>query len=133
MQDKTVIFEAFAKKAAARLEERKKQRTEWLKIQSIDDQIQIRGLSDAELQDCFDFSENAIDVDEYTIYMASPTLQEAAKLLKAEGTIQQEYKITEMFTMSERNYIAKRVLALSGMDGQANVEVIKENEEIKNS
>lgn len=133
MQDKTVIFEAFAKKAAARLEERKKQRTEWLKIQSIDDQIQIRGLSDAELQDCFDFSENAIDVDEYTIYMASPTLQEAAKLLKAEGTIQQEYKITEMFTMSERNYIAKRVLVLSGMDGQANVEVIKEHEEIKNS
>lgn len=133
MQDKTVIFEAFARKAAARLEERKKQRTEWLKIQSIDDQIQIRSLSDAELQDCFDFSENAIDVDEYTIYMASPTLQEAARLLKTEGTIQQEYKITEMFTMSERNYITKRVLALSGMDGQANVEVIKENEEIKNS
>lgn len=133
MQDKTVIFKAFAKKAAARLEERKKQRTEWLKIQSIDDQIQIRGLSDAELQDCFDFSENTIDVDEYTIYMASPTLQEAAKILKAEGTIPQEYKIAEMFTLSERNYIAKRVLALSGMDGQANVEVIKENEEIKNS
>lgn len=51
MQDKTVIFEAFARKAAARMEERKKQRTEWLKIQSIDEQIQIRGLSDAELQE----------------------------------------------------------------------------------
>lgn len=131
--EKTVIFEAFAKKAAQRLEERKKQRTERLMVKSIGMELEIRGLSDAELNDCMEFSDNAIETDRYTLYMASPTLQEAAKVLKSQGVLQQEYKITEMFSGAERSFLVRRVLELSGATGDANIEVIRETEEVKNS
>lgn len=131
--DKTIIFEAFAKKAAQRLEERKKQRTERLLVKSVGMEVEIRGLSDSELNDCMEFSENSIEVDRYTLYMASSTLQEAAKILKANGTLQQEYKITEMFSGAERNFLVRRVLELSGATGDAGIEVIQETEEVKNS
>ena len=97
-QDKTVIFEKFAKQAAKRMEERKKHRKESLKIGGDEDMVmEIRGLSDTELNDCFEFSEEAIEVDRYTIYMASPTLQNAAECLVREGKLNagQAYKITE--------------------------------------
>lgn len=135
MQDsnKIAVFEAFAKKAAQRLEERKKQRTEKLLVKSVNAEIEIRGLSDAELNDCMEFSDSPVEVDRYTLYMSSPTLQEAAKVLVADGVLQQEYKITEMFTGAERNYLVRRVLELSGATGDADIEVIKETEEVKNS
>lgn len=131
--EKTVIFEAFAKKAAQRLEERKKQRKERLMVKSIGMEVEIRGLSDSELNDCYEFSDNAIETDRYTLYMASPTLQEAAKVLKSQGVLQQEYKITEMFSGAERHFLVRRVLELSGATGDANIEVIRETEEVKNS
>lgn len=130
--EKTVIFEAFAKKAAQRLEERKKQRTERLLVKSIGMEVEIRGLSDSELNDCMEFSDNSIEVDRYTLYMASPTLQEAGKLLKADGTLQQEYKITEMFSGAERSFLVRRILELSGATGEAGIEVIRETDEVKN-
>lgn len=136
MDDKTLIFEQFAKKAAKRMEERKKQRTEQLKIKSMEDMIlEIRGLSDTELNECYEFSDKPIETDRYTIYCASPTLQKAAKLLVEHGTLKagQEYKITEMFTGVERNFITRRVLSLSGATGEAEIEVIQEIEEVKNS
>ena len=43
------------------------------------------------------------------------------------------YKITEMFSSVERNYIVRRILALSGASGDADIAVIQEGEEIKNS
>lgn len=130
--DKTAIFEAFAKKAAQRLEERKKQRTMRLQICSMDTEIEIRGLSDTELADCMEFSDNAAEVDKYTLYMASSTLQEAAGILVESGTLKQHYKITEMFTSVERRVLINKVLELSGATGEAEIEVIREGEEIKN-
>ena len=38
-----------------------------------------------------------------------------------------------MFTGSERTFIVNKVLELSGMTGDAKIEVIREDEEIKNS
>lgn len=131
--DNRVIFEAFAKKAAQRLEERKKQRTERLLVKSIGMEVEIRGLSDSELNDCMEFSENSIEVDRYTLYMASPTLQEAAKIMVADGTLKQEYKITEMFSGAERSFLVRRVLELSGATGDAGIEVVGETDEVKNS
>lgn len=131
--DKVVIFEAFAQKAAQRLKERKKQRTERLLVKSIGMEVEIRGLSDSELNDCMEFSDNSIETDRYTLYMASPTLQEAAKVLKSQGVLQQEYKITEMFTGVERSFLVRRVLELSGATGDAGIEVIRETDEVKNS
>lgn len=133
MNDKVAVFEAFAKKAAQRLEERKKHRTERLYVKSLDAEIEIRGLSDAELNDCFEFSDDAMEIDRYTIYMASQTLQEAGKVLVENGDLQQEYKIVDMFSLTERRYIAGRILELSGAAGNAGIEIVKETEEVKNS
>ncbi len=133
MQDKTVIFEEFARKAAQRLEERKKKRVQRLMVKSIGMEVEIRALSDAELHDCYEFSEDPIEVDRYTLYMASQTLQEAAKIMKAAGTLQQEYKITEMFSGAERSFLVRQVLELSGASGDVGIEVVQETEEIKNS
>lgn len=135
MDNKTIIFERFAQEAAKRLEEKKKFRVEHLKIKSMGDQeLEIRGLSDVEFNDCMEFSDNPIEVDRYTMYMASSTLQNAAKIMVNQGKLQagNEYKITEIFTGVERNFIVRRILALSGVGGEANIEVIKETEEIKN-
>lgn len=135
-QEKTIMFEKFAQQAARRLEERKKFRREQLKIKSMDDMvIEIRGLSDKEINDCYEFSKDSLEIDRYTMYCASSTLQEMAKILVADGKLKQgqEYTITEMFTSVERNFITKRILELSGVTGDAGVEVVKETEEIKNS
>lgn len=136
MDSKEIMFEKFAQQAAKRIEERKKHRKEHLKLKDMDDMVlEIRGLSDKEVSECYEFSEDSLEIDQYTIYCASKTLQEAAKVLVTNGQLKpgQEYKITEMFTATERNYIAKRVLTLSGVLGDTGIEVIEETEEIKNS
>lgn len=62
--EKTAVFENFAQQAARRMEEKKKHRKERLKIKSMGDtEIEIRGLSDKELNECFEFSEDSIEVD----------------------------------------------------------------------
>ena len=132
-KDKTLVFQNFARKAAQRLEERKKLRRERLYVESIEDEVEIRGLSDAELNDCMEFSEDPLEVDKYTVYYASSTLQEAGKLLKENGTLNQEYKIMDMFTAVERRYLVNRVLGLSGATGEAGIKPVKEMEELKNS
>lgn len=132
-KDKVLVFQNFARKAAQRLEERKKMRREKLYVKSIEDEVEIRGLSDAELNDCMEFSEDPLEVDKYTVYYASPTLQEAGKILVADGTLKQEYKIMDMFTAQERRYLVNRVLELSGATGEAGIEPVKETEELKNS
>lgn len=134
--DKTVVFEKFAQQAAKRMEERKKHRKEILKIDGNDDMVmEIRGLSDTELNDCFEFSDDPIEVDRYTIFMSSSTLQNAAGYMVEKGILKAEdaYKITEMFSSVERNYIVRRILALSGAGGEPDIEVMRETEEIKNS
>lgn len=131
-KDKVLVFQNFARKAAQRLEERKKMRREKLYVKSIEDEVEIRGLSDAELNDCMEFSEDPLEVDKYTVYYASPTLQEAGKILVADGTLKQEYKIMDMFTAPERRYLVNRVLELSGATGEAGIEPVKETEELKN-
>lgn len=132
-KDKVLVFQNFARKAAQRLEERKKMRREKLYVKSIEDEVEIRGLSDAELNDCMEFSEDPLEVDKYTVYYASPTLQEAGKILVADGTLKQEYKIMDMFTAPERRYLVNRVLELSGATGEAGIKPVKEMEELKNS
>lgn len=134
--DKTVVFEKFAQKAAKRMEERKKHRKEILTIDGDDDMVmEIRGLSDTELNDCFEFSDDPIEVDRYTMFMSSSTLQNAAGCMVEKGMLKagDAYKITEMFSSVERNYIVRRILALSGASGEPDIEVMRETEEIKNS
>lgn len=133
-KDKVVIFEQFAQKAKERIEERKKLHKEELEIGSIGMDMEIRGLSDAELNEVYEFSDDSIENDKYAIYFASSTLQEAAKVMVQDGSLKagKEYTITDMFTQTERRYIAGRILELSGVGGEADIKV-KENEEVKNS
>ncbi len=134
-QNKTIIFERFAQLAAKRLEEKKKFKTKQLKIKSMDDMvIEIRGLSDAELNEVYEFSDKPVEVDRYLIYYASKTLQETAKILVSDGNLKSgdEYKITEIFSSTERNFVARQILELSGATGDAGIEVVNETEEIKN-
>lgn len=134
-QNKTVIFEQFARKAKERIEERKKLHTEILEIDSMDGMsMDIRGLSDTELNEVFEFSEDAIENDKYAIFFASTTLQEASKIMVADGSLKprEEYHITDIFTQAERRFIANRILVLSGVNSEAGIR-IKETEEVKNS
>lgn len=133
-QDKVLVFEQFAQRAKARIEARKMLRKEELTIGSIGMDMEIRGLSDAEISEVLEFSDDSIEVDKYTIYFASSTLQEAAKVLVQEGSLRpgKEYTITDMFTQAERTFIAGRILELSGAGGEADIK-IKEKEEVKNS
>jgi len=134
-QEKIVIFEEFARKARERIEEKKKFKREELIIDSMGGMtMEIRGLSDAELNEVYEFSDDAIENDKYAIYFASSTLQEAAKVMVSEGSLQtgREYLITDMFTQSERRFIAERILILSGANGEPGIRV-KETEEVKNS
>lgn len=133
-QDKVIIFEQFARKAKERIEERKKFKKELLDIKSIGMSIDIRGISDAELNEINEFSSDPAENDKYSIFYASKTLQEAAKLMAADGDLQpgKEYQITEMFTAVERRFICDRILSLSGMTGDAGIGV-KEMDEVKNS
>ncbi len=78
-KEKNVIFEAFARKAAERIEERKKLRTMRLMVKSVGMEVEIRGLTEEEIRDCMDFSDESIEVDKYTIYM-----REMAELFGAE-------------------------------------------------
>ena len=96
--------------------------------------MEIRGLSDAELNEVYEFSEDAIENDKYAIFFASSTLQEAAKIMVADGDLQpgKEYQITDMFTQAERRFIANRILVLSGVNSEAGIK-IKETDEVKNS
>lgn len=134
-QNKVIIFEQFARKAKERIEERKRLHTEILEINSMDGMsMEIRGLSDAELNEVYEFSEDAIENDKYAIFFASTTLQEAAKIMVADGSLKQgrEYHITDMFTQAERRFIANRILVLSGVNSEAGIR-IKETDEVKNS
>lgn len=133
-QDKAVIFEQFARKAKERIEERKKFKKETLEIGSIGMDIEIRGLSDTELNEVYEFSEDAIENDKYAVYCASTTLQEAAKVMVANGSLksEKEYTITDMFTQVERRFIVERILILSDVSGDAGIKV-KEIDEVKNS
>lgn len=134
-QDKAIIFEQFARKAKERIEERKKIHVETLEIESMGGMsMEIRGLSDAELNEVYEFSEDAIENDKYAIFFASSTLQEAAKIMVADGDLQpgKEYQITDMFTQAERRFIVNRILVLSGVNSEAGIK-IKETDEVKNS
>ena len=85
--NKPILFESFAKKAAAKLQERKKMKTKKLYIGDLDETIEIRALTDQEFQDCSEYSDNGIVVDKYTIYYASKTLQDLAATMVEQGVI----------------------------------------------
>lgn len=122
----TITFEAFAKKAKAKIEERKKRKTKRLFVEALGEEIEIRGLSDEELSDCLDYSDNNIKTDKYTIYYASKTLQGLAEYMVEAGDIKDPVEVCDMFSPADRTAIANEVLALSGMTEKKTVSEVQE-------
>ncbi len=130
--EKKEIFRSFAEKARKKLEEKKKQRMEKIHIPDLEETITITALTDQEFADISEFSEDDNINDKYMIYMSSPELQELAKELKENGDIKNYYEVVDIFRRADRRKIAKRILEISGIYEESDIEVIKETEEIKN-
>ena len=127
-REKVINFQSFAKKAVEKIEAKKKMRRKSLYIGDLEETIEIRALTDQEMSDCFEYSEDDYTNDKYTMYYASPTLQELAKYMKQEGMIQNHLDVCDSISKVDRNKIVHEILALSGAFGESTV---KEKDEVK--
>lgn len=116
-REKVINFQSFAKKAVEKIEAKKKMRRKSLYIGDLEETIEIRALTDQEMSDCFEYSEDDYTNDKYTMYYASPTLQELAKYMKQEGMIQNHLDVCDSISKVDRNKIVHEILALSGALG----------------
>lgn len=126
------VFVSFAQKAAKKLEEKKKQRTEKIYIPDYDETITIHALTDQELVEISEFSDDDSKNDKYMIYMSSPELQQLARELKEQGAIKEYHEVAEIFRRADRREIAKKILEISGIYEESDIKVLSETVEIKN-
>ena len=124
--EKVLTFKSFADKALKKMEERKKRKVKRYYVGDLDEEIELRGRSSEELNDCFNYSENNVVVDKYTIYYASKTLQELATYMVGEKIIKTHLEIMDVFTPADRTKLANEVLALSGMKDKTTVSDVNE-------
>lgn len=132
MSDKPTVFGDFATRAKERIELRKKQRTKKLFVGAVGVEITVRGLTEQEIIDCTEFSDNSLINDKYTMYMACRELQENAKSLVDSGVIKNHYDICDMFSSADRRVIVEAILELSGLNEESTVKPVDEIEEVKN-
>ncbi len=122
--NKTVIFQKFARKAKERLEEKKKKRTKQLYVKDVDMMLTVRGISDEEYEEISEMENmTEIERDKYLLYYACPELQDTAGILVEEGILTEEarYKITDIFLPVDRTALCREILALSGLLGESSV------------
>ncbi len=127
-REKVINFQAFAKKAAQKIEAKKKMKWKSLYIGDLEETIEIRALTDQEISDCYEYSDDDYINDKYTMYYASPTLQELAKYMKQEGMIENPLEVCASISKVDRNKIVSEILTLSGALGESTV---KELDEVK--
>lgn len=127
-QEKVMTFQAFAQKAARKIEERKKRKRKSLYIGALEETIEIRSLTDQEISDCFEYSEDDYTNDKYTMYYASSTLQELANYMKQKGVIQEHLEVCDSISKVDRNKIVNEILTLSEAIGESTV---KELDKVK--
>ena len=137
--NKTAIFQDFARKAKEKIEEKKKKKTKQLYVRDSDVTITIRGISDEEFLEITEMKDmTEIERDQYMAYYACPELQEASAELVKDGTLTEKtrYKIAEMFSAVDRAAIVRDITRLSGLSGEPSVvdakEHISELKEVKN-
>lgn len=127
-----MVFEDFAKKALKRIEEKKKFKTKLVRVKDLDLEIKLRGLTNQEIIECTEYSDEALKNDYYTIYYASETLQELAKYMVEKSMIKEHCMVCEMFRIVDRNKLVNIIMELSGAIGATSIEEVNEIEEIKN-
>lgn len=129
---KTDTFISFAQKAAKKLEEKKKQRRENLFIPDFDEIITITALTDTEIMEINEYSDDPSLNDSYMIYTSCPELQELAKTLVEQKSIEKHVDVVNIFSFADKKHIAHRILEISGIYEESKIEVISETAEIKN-
>jgi hypothetical protein len=134
MDSKTIVFNDFARKAKERIEARKKLNTRQFLVADAGVTVTLQGLTEQEIQECTERFESSLENDKYTLYMACPELQEASKVMTEDGSLKESerYKITEMFSLADRNALVKAVLDLSGFNQKSSVKPVDEVQETKN-
>jgi hypothetical protein len=125
-KEKILTFKSFADKAVKKMEERKKLKVKRYYVGDLDEEIELRGLSSEEFNDCLNYSDNNVVVDKYTIYYASKTLQELAEYMVKEKIVKEHLQIMDMFSPADRTSLANEVLALSGMKDKSTVSDVEE-------
>ena len=130
--EQNIIFHDFARRAKEKIEAKKKMKTKKLYIGDCDVTITVRGMTEQEINDCSNFSDDSLECDKYLIYMACKELQEEADSLVKAGVIDQHYKIADMFNNADRRAIAEEIFTLSGLDDECPVKPADEIEEAKN-
>lgn len=124
--EKEINFEKFAKKAAEKIEERKKRRKKILYSKELDEKIEIRGLTTEEFLDASEYSENKNEVDKYTIYYASETLQDLASYMVKEGIIKEHLEVMNMFSITDISKLANEIIELSGLNDESSISEVSE-------
>ena len=127
-----MIFNDFARRAKERIEAKKKQRTKKLFVEAAGVEITVRGLTEQEIIDCSEFSDDSFVNDKYTMYMACRELQENAGALVEAKVIKNHYDICDMFSTVDRHAIVNVILELSGLNEESSVKPVDEVEEAKN-
>lgn len=129
IDNKLITFEKFAKKAVQKMEERRKHKKKTFYVGDLEENIEIRGISEQEFIECSEYSENDFEVDKYTLYYASPTLQELAKYMMENKMIKDYIDVCDAISPVDRKQLVREIIKLSGLTEESTV---KELEEIKN-
>lgn len=135
MDNKAMVFADFARRAAERIEERKKLKTVKVHIPALEGDITLRGMTDQEWYEIQDATPNEFDQDKYAVFYASPELQETAKIMVDAGMLKdtERYRICDMFCRGDITFMARKIMDLSGILDETQITVVDEVEETKNS
>lgn len=121
---------SFAQKALQRLEDKKTVKHRTLFVPSLDQNIEIRNLTQQEVLECTSIDETSDPnkADRYSVYLSvvEPNLKETATELKKLGSINEYIDVVDIFEMSEVMEIATEVMLLSGVLGSKKVTVVDE-------
>lgn len=139
-KEKSTLLAEFTKKAAQRLEAKKRPKYQTLYVPSMEEKIKIRSLTREEILECTTMANGEPEednrADKYTVYLAvvEPSLKEVANaVMKQEADLSAEERslhealdIVDTFELYEITEIAMAVMRLSGVIGTKKVAVVDE-------
>lgn len=130
--EKKNLLAEFTAKAEQRLRDKMQQRRQRLYVHSLEQEITIRNLQRAEIQEILDIEDDMEGV-RYAVYLGvcDPDLKEVAKTLKETGQIRTYKDVVDLFEYHEVIEISKEIMILSGVNAGKGMKV-KAVEDLKN-
>lgn len=135
--EKKSFLAEFSRRAVQRLKDKKIPKYMTLHIPSMDTDLKIRSLTDAEVMECMNLEDGEDNTrsDKYCIYLAAvePSLSGTAKeIMESESglpadqrTLLEPLDIMKIFDRSEITELATKVMELSGVIGSKKVTVVQ--------